>query len=181
MDKLALGVEQLGIEQGRAGSTADCVVRKHRELPIEQAAGAQPADHRRHARGPATPRIRSSRGCGRSSSVMYSMGCAGALGSSSPLSGVNSRHASRICSRVAGVRSLTLTDSRVPVLDRDPVAVRRHAQRKRRNAVARVGAEQFCRFSNHLLFFVPNKRHHIAQDIERERHRGSPPLRPPAW
>ncbi len=48
-EKLSLGGEHLGVEQGRSGGAANRVVREQRELPIEQAAGAQAADGGRHA------------------------------------------------------------------------------------------------------------------------------------
>src|SRR6185437_7650009 len=60
------------------------------------------------------PRILSSRGCGRSSWPANSTGCAGAIGKSRPASGVNSRHACRISSRVAFRESLILTLSVCP-------------------------------------------------------------------
>ena len=51
------------------------------------------------------PRLRSSRGCGRSFSGLHSTGGAGANGKSSPASGLNSAHAARMSSRVASLPS----------------------------------------------------------------------------
>src|SRR6202453_3529678 len=55
------------------------------------------------------PRIRSSRGCGRSSAALNSTGCKGAVGSVYPANGANSFQAARISSRVARAVSLMLT------------------------------------------------------------------------
>src|SRR3954469_23738032 len=41
--EIALHFQQLGVEQGSAGSAADSVVREQRELPVEQGTGTQPA------------------------------------------------------------------------------------------------------------------------------------------
>src|ERR1022692_57890 len=47
--EVTLGIEQLRIQHRRAGGSADGVVRKHGELPIEHPAGPQPAHRCGHA------------------------------------------------------------------------------------------------------------------------------------
>src|SRR2546421_12423977 len=48
--QIPLRVEQLGVQQCRAGGAADHVVREHGELPIEQIAGAQASNGDGHTR-----------------------------------------------------------------------------------------------------------------------------------
>src|SRR5271165_755230 len=47
--QIALRLEEFGVEQGRARSAADGVMREHGELVVQNAAGAQPPDAHRHA------------------------------------------------------------------------------------------------------------------------------------
>src|SRR5258708_4711654 len=58
--QIAPGFEQFGIQHGCAGGAADGVVREHRELPLQDSAGAQTADGRSHARSQVDiePRLR---------------------------------------------------------------------------------------------------------------------------
>src|SRR4029077_2721052 len=46
--QVPLGLQQLRIQQRRPGCAADRIVRKHRELPIQHLAGAQPPYRGRH-------------------------------------------------------------------------------------------------------------------------------------
>src|SRR5713101_4922973 len=47
--EISLDLEQLGVEQDRAGRPADRVVGKHGELPVQHAAGTQAAHRGRHS------------------------------------------------------------------------------------------------------------------------------------
>src|SRR5256885_4649654 len=47
--QISLRMEQLSVQQGRAGGAADHVVREHGELPVQQIAGAQASDGDGHS------------------------------------------------------------------------------------------------------------------------------------
>src|SRR5206468_11874174 len=47
--QVAFGLQQFGVQQGRAGGAANRVVREHGKLPVKYAAGTQPSDCSGHA------------------------------------------------------------------------------------------------------------------------------------
>ena len=59
----------------------------------------------------------------------------------------------------------------MPILDRNAVAMGRHAQRERRHATVVISPKQPARFGDHLLFLIADKRHNIAENVERSHAR----------
>ncbi len=168
--ELAQCIEQLGVEDRCAGGAADGVVGEHGELPVERVQGRR----RPTVAAMPPPRMRSRRGCGRSSAATNSTGCAGAVGKPMlPASGWNSRQRGQHLFARGGFAKLDGDALGVAVFDGDAVAVRADARGRGLHGVSRQRAEQLQRLVLHLLFFVLDVGNDVAEDVERRRRRDS--------
>src|SRR3954454_4284672 len=146
--EVALGLQKFSVEQCRAGRAANRVVRQDGELPVEDAAGAQPADGHGHAGAAVNVKARL-RTVGRA--VVND----GWLGRAGQVRGLRDRR-----ERPPGGDDLVRRSLRfqlhgngfgVSVFHRHTVTLRADRERRRNNALAVQTAEQLERLLLHLF------------------------------
>ena len=117
------------------------------------------------------PRMRSSRGCGRSSAGLNSTGCSGAVGRFCPLQRLKFFPGCEnfFPARLAG--QLDADAFRVAIFHRDAIAVRAHFRVQQRDLGIFQLAQQPARLGFQLLFFILDEGNYVAQNVERRHAR----------
>src|SRR5271165_1351314 len=162
--QIALRLEEFSVEQRRSRCAANRVVREHSELVVQNAAWAQPSHGHGHAVAAVhiEARLRAVRRI-----VVHN----GLRRRQRQLELLRSRAKVVECSDdFSGVGLLPqLYGNRlgVAVFDRNPIAVRRHAECGLLDMIAIQSSEELTRLLFHLLFLFGDIRDDVAQDVER--------------
>src|SRR5271166_2206415 len=162
--QIALRLEEFSVEQRRSRCAADSVVREHSELVVQNAAGTQSS----HGNGHSVAAVhieawlRTVRCIVIDERLRRRQRQLKLLGSRA-----KAIEGSDDFGDAGLLPQLHRNRLSVAVFNRNPIAVRRHAEGGLLDMVAIQSPEQLARLLLHLFFFFGDIRDHVAQDVER--------------